>query len=98
MRPGMLASMLAALLGLGLLATSSQACLNDRETKKKEIEFKLQYNPDHGSAPGPLAQNANPAPRAENARTAGDFVLFGMGGTLGVAGVGIGLVALRKST
>jgi hypothetical protein len=104
----MLASMFAALLGLGLMATASQACLNDRETKKKEMEFKSQYNPDYGSAPVPLAQNAeepelkaqyrNPAPRVENAASSGDFILLGMGSGLGIIGVGIGFVALRKST
>ena len=93
MRQLLLASMLAAILTMVLIASPAHACLNDRETKTKEIEFQAQYA---------RSITETPAASAEEGLTFLDYALMGAGGVLGMTGFGIGLgVALsltRKST
>jgi hypothetical protein len=80
------ASVLAALLALATTA-AAQACLNDRETKGRETEFKSQYTPST------TPDVTTPSPDSQGPL---DYVLFGAGGTLGVSGLGIGYVAMRR--
>jgi hypothetical protein len=91
---GLLTSTLAGILSLSLLAPSAQACLNDRETKGREIEFQSQYS--RSISP------ETPAPSAEQSPNYLDYIILGTGGVLGMSGLGIGLgvgiVLARKST
>jgi hypothetical protein len=95
MRHGLLASMLVGILSLSVLTVPAHACLNDRETKTRETEFKLQY-PTRSIDPGMAAPTSEEGP---NYLT---YVLIGTGGFLGTAGLGmgaaVGFVALRKTT
>ncbi len=95
MRHVLMVSMLPAILILGVLALPAQACLNDRETKTRETEFKAQY-PSRSIDPGAAA------PASAEEPSISTYLLFGAGGFLGAAGLGmgaaVGFVALRKST
>jgi hypothetical protein len=75
---------------VSLLPLPAQACLNDRNTKSREIEFKAQYNP----SPTPEKSVSE----QENELTATDFVLLGTGGSLGMITLGfaIGASVTRK--
>jgi hypothetical protein len=83
MRRTQLLSMLPVFLVLAISATTASACLNDRETKSREIEFKAQYTP-----------SINPAssePAADEGSPSLDNLLMGAGGILGLTGLGIGM-------
>ena len=75
----------------GFAGSPASACLNDRETSSREKEFKLQYN------------NGTPDPSTSNQEKSNilTYILFGAGGVLGMAGLGIGIaigfVVLQKS-
>ena len=83
MRHVLLPSMLAAILGILLVTPPAHACLNDRETKTKEIEFQVQY--------GRSITDQTPTPSVDEGPTYLDYTLMGVGGFLGMTGLGIGL-------
>ena len=87
----LLASLATSILVLVVLATPVQACLNDRETNSREIEFKSQYNSSPGS---PSVAPSTEAPDYMNT------VLLSAGGILATAslgvGIGVGITAARR--
>jgi hypothetical protein len=85
----MLRAMFVSILTVALFGSAAHACLNDRETDSREIEFKSQYEPSV-SPETPVADGPNYL----------DIALYGAGSALGMAGlgmgIGVGVMAARR--
>jgi hypothetical protein len=83
---------LCALLALPWFAAPAVACLNDRETRWREREFKSQYEQESpGETPAPEENTPGVNLVMAYPRTA-----LGMGGAMALGGLTLGLTRARR--
>jgi hypothetical protein len=93
MRSTRLSLCLVSCVALACLASPAVACLNDRETKGREREFKSQYQQE--SPPTSPAPQEN-APDVQNIAMAYPRTYVALGGTMAIAGLTLGFAAWRR--